>query len=128
MSVGGILRGMTILIVEDEPLIASDIESAVMDVSGIVLGPASTLAAAFAFAEADDLDGAIVDLHLKDDVTTHLVERLIGRHIPVIVHTGSFDPAMARRWPDVSWVSKPADIPLLVATLADRMSGRRATS
>ena len=54
------LAGKRILIVEDEPLIGLDLESAVKDCDGIVVGIVSTVAAAKQAVEIETLHGAIL--------------------------------------------------------------------
>lgn len=48
-----------ILVVEDEPLLAMDIDDAVMAEDGLVVGPYATVAAALAALETHDIAGAV---------------------------------------------------------------------
>ena len=62
-----------ILIVEDEPLIALDLESAIRVWQGLGVGPAHCLAYATRFASSEPLHGAILDLRLQDDLVTDVI-------------------------------------------------------
>lgn len=78
-----------ILLVEDEPLIALDIETTLSDLGHEVL-LATTLAEAMAHVEASALDVAILDYHLKEGDTTGVAARLRQGGIPFIVCSGGF--------------------------------------
>ena len=101
------LDGKRILVVEDEPLIALDLEAAIRDWNGIVVGPAMTLADATRLAESEILDGAILDLRLKDDVITHVIHRLRERGVACVIHSGHANSVEAEAWPDIPIIGKP---------------------
>lgn len=115
------LGGKRILIVEDEPLIALDLEATVIDCLGTVVGPVRTLAEAQQFADSSDLDAAILDLRLADGLTLPVIERLHARGIPFVIHSGTIEASMLAAWPNVQIVSKPALAEKVVAVLAGLM-------
>ena len=64
------LSRCNILIVEDQAIIALDLESAVEEANGQVIGPASTVREALKLLHANEVDAAILDANLPDgDVT-----------------------------------------------------------
>ena len=81
------LRGLTFLVVDDEPLIAMDIAMALEDV-GAKVTTTNTLKDAVLLAEHDGLAGAIVDHSLGDGDSTVLRGRLKERGIPFLVYSG----------------------------------------
>ena len=81
------LDGRSILIVEDEPLIALDIADALQQAGAAVL-TTDTLKHALVEVERPGIAGAIVDRALKDGDTTPLCERLNERGIPFMVYSG----------------------------------------
>jgi CheY-like chemotaxis protein len=85
---------MNILIVEDELLIALDLESIVEDLGHKVIGPARTLDEALQLA--GDAEVALVDVQLADGVTgPAIAERLSSEHgVTVVFVTGN--PEMVR--------------------------------
>jgi DNA-binding response OmpR family regulator len=113
-----VLDGKRILIVEDEPLIALDLESAVVDQNGTVVGPVDTVAEASRIAESEALDGAILDLRLKGELALSVAERLRARDIPFVVHSGQAEITIPRAWPNVPIIGKPALPERVVAVLA----------
>jgi CheY-like chemotaxis protein len=97
---------MNILIVEDELLIALDLESMVEDLGHKVIGPARTLNEALELA--GDAEVALVDVQLADGVTgPAIAERLSNEHgVTVVFVTGN--PEMVRDSRSaVGVVSKP---------------------
>ncbi|WP_280637054.1 MULTISPECIES: response regulator [unclassified Rhizobium] len=97
---------MNILIVEDELLIALDLESIVEDLGHTVIGPARTLDEALELAEQAEV--ALVDVQLADGVTgPAIAERLSSEHgVTVVFVTGN--PEMVRNSRSaVGVVSKP---------------------
>jgi DNA-binding response OmpR family regulator len=80
---------MRVLIVEDEPIIAIELERIVEDAGHVPVGPASTLEQALAYAPGADI--ALVDLGLSDGSSgASLARRLMDRfHMKVIFVTGS---------------------------------------
>jgi CheY-like chemotaxis protein len=82
---GTSLAGRSILIVEDEPVIALDLVTAFKQ--AVVLA-ARSLAEASGLVEHDDLSAAVVDFGLGDNDAGALCVRLEQRRIPFILHSG----------------------------------------
>ena len=76
------LRGLIVLVVEDEFLIAMDLEAMLERLGAQVLGPAATVHAAFRLLETLRPDVALLDVHLKDGLVTPVAEALRSRSIP----------------------------------------------
>ena len=119
------LAGKRILIVEDEPLIGLDLESAIKDCDGIVVGVVSTVAAAKQAVEIETLHGAILDLRLKNELALPIMEQLAGRNIPFVIHSGQADHSIAAAWPSVPIINKPALPESIIAALAAAIRDRR---
>ena len=81
------LRGRSILVVEDEPLIALDIVDCFRNAGASVL-IAQTLEDGLRLAGHPDLSAAVVDFGLKDDEGTALCKRLKERGNPLVLHSG----------------------------------------
>ena len=78
-----------VLICEDEPLIALDLESMVYDAGHEPVGPARTYSEALELAETARPGVAIVDLNLADGVTGAGVARALAeRGVRIIVLSG----------------------------------------
>jgi DNA-binding NtrC family response regulator len=87
MANSSILQGLSILIVEDEPLIAMDISQA-FEALGAHLTITNTLRHAMLLIEHDGLSAAILDHALGDGETSSLYARLHARGIPYMIYSG----------------------------------------
>ena len=63
--------------VEDQAIIALDLESAVEESNGQVIGPASTVREALKLLHTNEVDAAILDANLPDGDVTPVAEQLI---------------------------------------------------
>ena len=115
------LVGRVILVIEDEPLIALDIQQAFEDAGAKVMS-ARTLAAAMVAVENPDLSAAIVDHALGDGDSSDICERLSERNVPFVTYSGfaNIDGACA----EGEHVNKPASPSVLVATVTGLLASR----
>lgn len=105
-----------IMVLEDEGLIALDIESTLLDAGAKEITSVSTVADALAALEAGSFDAAILDLRLGADGWAYEVaDSLRARGIPFVFSSGSAEIADGYR--DVPLVSKPFTSDQLVAAL-----------
>ena len=115
------LRGRSILIVEDEPLIGMDIRAA-LEEAGAFVTATTTARHALILVEHDGLAGAIMDHALADGDSTELCTRLEARGIPYVSYSG-YDPVQGAS-PGAPHVRKPATMKVLLSTLAALLEGR----
>jgi DNA-binding response OmpR family regulator len=108
------LAGRSILIVEDEPLIAMEIVDA-FKAAGAVVTTTFSLKQALILVEHDGLAAAILDHALGDDDSSQLCARLKERDVPFVVYSGfsKIGGACAH----APLVQKPASPDELVATV-----------
>ena len=107
-----------VLICEDEPLIALDLEGMVYDAGHEPVGPARTYSEALELAETSRPGVAIVDLNLADGITGAGVARALAeRGVRIIVLSGVTDviPVLAGI-PHV-FIQKPVNPDAVVALL-----------
>ena len=115
------LSGRTVLIVEDEPLIALDIAT-VFERAGATALTARTLANARCLVERDGLAAAVLDFGLGDGDAEALCARLNQRGIPFVLHSGYEHAGEACRSGIV--IPKPANPDRLVDAVG-HLLGRR---
>jgi DNA-binding response OmpR family regulator len=96
-----------VLVVEDEPLIALDVENQLRKAGARVIA-AGYLDAALYMTEHPDLSAAVVDLRLGPDSAIPICRRLAHRNLPFVVYTGYSADAVEREWPSVPIIQKPA--------------------
>jgi DNA-binding response OmpR family regulator len=81
------LKGISILVVEDEPLIVMDISMA-FEPTGAHLTTTNTLKHAKLLIEHDGLGAAILDHALPDGNAASICTRLRERDIPFLIYSG----------------------------------------
>src|SRR6185503_19567838 len=118
------LSGRSILIVEDEPLIALDIVENFRNAGASVIA-AHRLSDGLRLAGHPDLAAAVVDFGLSDGEGKALCERLKERDIPFVLHTG-YQHASEACAADVL-VAKPASSHQLVSAVVGLLASRQAT-
>jgi two-component SAPR family response regulator len=104
-----VLNGLKILVVEDEYLLALDLEDAIAELGGDVVGPFGRLEPALAAARSIKLDGAVLDLRLDGDTVYDLADELIALGVPVILATGSDPKLVPEHLRSLPWLKKPYD-------------------
>src|SRR4051794_23221324 len=112
------LSRCNILIVEDQAIIALDLESAVEEANGQVIGPASTVREALHLLRASTVDAAILDANLPDGDVTPVAEELIDRGIPFVISTGVAIPLQLRHYPGLLVFRKPTPSSRLIREVA----------
>ena len=112
------LAGARILIVEDEVLVAMDIEMALDNAGCAIVGPASTVHEAVGFIGHELLDIAVLDLNLNGEKSFAIADALTAAGVPfvwVTGHSADVIPPRHRRQP---LVTKPFLQSALIAALA----------
>ena len=90
------LRGLTILLVEDSPVVADALKQHLELLGATVAAPAATTAEAKEIIMAGRPDVALVDFHLRGENSCTLIAQLRQEGIPVIMLSGSIEsPAQA---------------------------------
>jgi DNA-binding NtrC family response regulator len=103
-----VLRGTRILVVEDEYLLADDLNNALADAGAHVVGPAASVEDATALIGNEAvIDAAILDVNLRGDMVFPLADALRARGIPFAFATGYDDWALPSRFADAPRVEKP---------------------
>jgi two-component SAPR family response regulator len=114
------LRGVRILIVEDESILAMDLENRLKGESCDVIGLVSREAKALKLLERDRPDAVVLDLNLNGKLPTDLVDALVARQIPYVIVTGygkrQFDSPALQGAPRLD---KPIKTEELVRVLSD---------
>jgi DNA-binding response OmpR family regulator len=115
------LRGLSILVVENELLIALDIAKA-LENAGANATMTTSARHAMILADHDGLAGAIMDHGLTDGDSTAVCARLKERGIPYISYSGYSSVAGAD--PDAPFISKPVSMNVLMSALEKLLIGR----
>jgi CheY-like chemotaxis protein len=120
------LAARRVLLVEDEPLVAMLIETALQQEGCIVLGPLERLAPALEAARSDVIDAAILDMDLAGENTRPVADALEARGIPFVFLTGYGADGLPPDKPHWRALGKPFRLDALLGTLAALVAGAAA--
>ena len=98
---------MRILIVEDEYYLAADLAQALGAAGAAVVGPVATLAEAVAALDAGAIDGAVLDVNLRGEMSFPIADRLDSARIPYVITTGYSAESLPERFRGKLRVEKP---------------------
>lgn len=117
---GPTVKGRRLLIVEDDYLIASDLANALQDLGIEILGPAGSVEAALELVESDGerLDGAVLDINLRDQRVYPVAKALATRGVPFVFATGYDAAAIPQAYAAAPRCEKPIDKMQLVSWLS----------
>ncbi len=120
-------HALAILVVEDEALIALEIEAELLREGAEVVGPCATLRDCLSTIDNRQIDAAILDVDLNGEAVFPAAERLRDQGIPFVFHTGYGDASrITCRFPDATVCSKPLPVSELLSILLQRLGPRLA--
>jgi two-component sensor histidine kinase len=96
-----------VLVVEDEPLIASEIANVIMESGFTVVGPAGNVNKALRLMETEGCDAAILDVTLCDETSEPVAEKLTSAGLPFVVVTGYSRTQLPEVFQAAPMMSKP---------------------
>src|SRR4051794_31538857 len=82
------LKGLRILVVEDEAAISLLLEDMLLDFGCGVIGPTARLTAALDVVARETVDIAILDVNVAGEPIYPVAEALVERNIPFVFSTG----------------------------------------
>ena len=111
-----------VLVVEDEAILALDLEIILMRHGCRVLGPAATVDEALHLLRTETPDVALLDVNVRGRMVTPVAEELRARHVPFVLASAyeRFDGAMAAL-DGVPNVGKPTSERRLMAALSEAL-------
>ena len=113
----------TILIVEDEPLIAMMLEDFLLSQGHEVRGPCKSVAEGLAAVEADDFDLAILDVNLKGESVWPVATALRAKDIPFVLASGGHVEAPPAEFANTPMIEKPYTIDRVLPVIRDALGG-----
>ncbi len=117
------LQGRQILIVEDDVLLAMDLERILRNEGCIILGPTPKQTKALALLERVRPDAAVLDLNLNGERPTALAQAFLRLKVPFVIVSGySETPSEDHVFRGARRLSKPASPRQLIAALTETIS------
>jgi CheY-like chemotaxis protein len=112
------LENLSVLILEDEMMVAMLLEDMLTDVGCQVVGPVSSVAPALSLLETKAVDAALLDVNLSYGQSGYPVaEALTARGIPFAFVTGYGANTLNPQYRDRPTLQKPFHMSALVETL-----------
>jgi DNA-binding response OmpR family regulator len=106
-----------ILIIEDEPMLALDLEAMLVEEGFEIAGVAGTLEKALALIESVACNVAIVDANLAGVSASPAASALAARNLPFIVLSGYSPEQQRSTFPGVHCIQKPCRPAQLIQAL-----------
>src|SRR5215813_10673324 len=118
-----------ILVIEDEALVALQLQADLESVGHTVVGPARSLQAGLSLAKDESIDLALVDVSLGRETSAPIADELIARKVPFAFVTGYSDTAVLpehlRQMPRLNKPYVLADVRRIIARLMADQPGLR---
>jgi PAS domain S-box-containing protein len=115
--------GSRILVIEDEALVALQLQADLESAGHKVIGPARSLKAGMSLVEREEIDVALVDVSLGRETSAPIADRLLARNVPFAFLTGYSDTTMLpehlRAMPRLIKPYGLADVQRILAGLLD---------
>jgi DNA-binding response OmpR family regulator len=104
-----------VLVLEDEALIALNVQDELQDAGYEVAGPFSTCSAALEWLQTTTPDMAILDATLKDGPCREIALELSRREVPFLIYSGyQEDRQLLSEFDHITWIEKPVPAGVLV--------------
>jgi DNA-binding LytR/AlgR family response regulator len=119
----GDLQGRRVLVVEDEFLVAMDLELMLGEPGCEVVGPIGDLATALRAAQEESFDLALLDVKVGGEPVTGVAEALVERGVPIVFCTGYQAANLPERYSAVPTLMKPFQAADIAAALQRAVGG-----
>lgn len=121
-------RPLKVLVVEDESLVALDIENMLEEMGCKVVASVPRLVRALDLASHLDFDLAVLDINLAGEVVYPLAFRLAARGIPFVFSTGYSTASVPPELSDRPILKKPVMLANLKRAVAQARTGIRSAN
>jgi DNA-binding response OmpR family regulator len=113
-----------VLVLEDEALIALNVQDELQDAGYEVAGPFSTCSAALEWLQTTTPDMAILDAALKDGPCREIALELSRREVPFLIYSGyQEDRQLLSEFDHITWIEKPVPSEVLVQACQQLLVG-----
>jgi CheY-like chemotaxis protein len=121
------LAGKRILIVEDETLIALEVQAMLEQQGANAVGPAGSPQAALKLIEAEKLDAALVDANLQGKPADEIAAALTRANIPFAFMSGYGRASLPQAFAKAALLAKPFAPEELISVVSNLVASRPGT-
>ncbi len=111
------IRPRRILVLDDEPVIAMDIESVLLDAGYEIAIVTGRVAAALSIIESGACDAAVLDANLSGESAAPVAAAMTARGLPFVVLSGYAKDQLPEIMRAAPSLEKPTNAKLLIARL-----------
>jgi DNA-binding response OmpR family regulator len=101
------LNGQTLLLVEDDGLVAMELDELIRDLGGEVVGPFGRLNRALDAIRQKSITGAVLDIRLDSETTFPIIDLLLERACPILLVTGGAAESFPEKYRHLPRLRKP---------------------
>ena len=112
------LKGVRVLVVEDEYLVAILIEEILQSAGCVVMGPVPRLPEALDAIDHEDYDVAVLDVNLAGERINPVADALSERNVPFLFVTGYGTNALPSEYAERPHICKPFRMAELLGALS----------
>lgn len=102
------LTGQRLLLVEDEAIVAMELEELISNLGGETVGPFGRVGDALEALRCERVNGAVLDVRLDGDTTFPIADILLQASSPILFVTGAIS-SIPERYRQVPRLHKPFD-------------------
>jgi DNA-binding response OmpR family regulator len=113
------LKGLRVLVVEDDYLISLLFDDMLTTAGCVVVGPLPRLTDALEAAAKENCDAAVLDVNLGGERVYPVAKILAARHVPFIFVTGYSGDALPREYAEQPRIAKPFKAAQLLGALSN---------
>lgn len=119
------LKGLRILLVEDDPLICLDLEASLAEL-GAHVSAASDIASALNIVATSELDFVVLDFELGAETSEPVASAAQARNVQFLYLSGySERDGHFAKWPSVDVLVKPISAVAIARRIQERLSQRK---
>ena len=101
------IKGLRVLVVEDEALVALQLEDLLIEQGCIVVGPAARVGQALKLLNEQPVDAAVLELNIAGELVYPVADELTKRGLPYIFATGYGTSGLTEPYRGQRVVEKP---------------------
>ena len=110
------MRVMKVLIIEDNYVVAAHLAAALEDDGFKVIGPVDTAESAVSRIDEEALDGALLDVRLREGNAVDVASALRGHGVPFVIVSGYSRDTLPSELKDAPYIGKPMGLSELIQT------------